>query len=119
MKKVQISDNEIIDIAKECSKLLIEKKAKDVLLLDLRKVNSYLDYFVITTGNSFIHCKALAMEMQKFFKSNNLKERTKSRLDTGWIALDFNEIVIHIFTEEMRAFYQLEKLWADADFLDY
>ena len=67
MKKREIDDREIINIARECSKLLSSKKASDVLLMDLRKINSYLDYFIIATGNSFVHCRALAKELQKFF----------------------------------------------------
>ncbi len=117
MKKKQLTDEEIIDIAKEGTKILKDKKGTDVLLIDLRKINNYLDYFVISTGNSFIHCTALAKEMRKFFTDNDITERSKARLDTGWIALDYSEIVVHIFTQEMRDFYQLEKLWADAEFL--
>ena len=119
MKKRELDDKQIIKIARECSKLLSGKKAGDVLLMDLSKINSYLDFFIIATGNSFVHCRALAKELQKFLKDECLPERTKSRLDTGWIALDYNEIVVHIFTDEMRNYYQLEKLWADADFIDF
>lgn len=118
MIKKALDDREIIEISRKCKKILYDKKAKDVLLMDLREINSYLDFFIIATGNSFLHCRALAKEAQKFFKENNLPERFKSRLDTGWIALDYNEIVVHIFTEELRNYYQLEKLWADAAFIE-
>ncbi len=117
MKKRQLQEQEIVNIARECTKTLSDKKAMDVLLIDLRKINSYLDYFVISTGNSFIHCTALAKEVQKFFKEKGFKEMSNARLDTGWVALDYSEIVVHIFTQEMRDFYQLEKLWADAEIL--
>jgi ribosome-associated protein len=119
MKKKIIDDAKILNLAGECGKLLINKKAKDVLLIDLKKVNSYLDFFIIATGNSFIHCRTLAKEVQRFFKITKFAERTKTRLDSGWIALDYSEIVVHIFVQELRDYYQLEKLWADADFIDF
>ncbi len=119
MEEKQIDTPDIIDIAKECSNILIEKKAEDVILIDLRKINNYLDYFIISTGNSFIHCKSLAKEAQNFFKKYDFRERVKSRLDTGWIALDYIDIVVHIFTQEMRDYYQLEKLWADGEFYNF
>ena len=117
-KKIIIDDDQILSIARECGKMLIDKKAGDAVLLDLRKINSYLDYFIIATGNSFVHCRSLAREVQRFFKINKFAERTKTRLDTGWIALDYNEIVVHIFVQELRDYYQLEKLWADADIIE-
>ena len=113
-KTRKINDTKIIAIAKECARLMDEKKALDILVLNLMEINSYLDYFIISTGNSFIHCRSLAREVQGYFKNIGLKERTKPALDTSWIILDYNEIVIHIFTHESREFYQLEKLWADA-----
>ena len=119
MLKKQISEDEVIWIAKNCAGVLVEKKASDVLVMDLRKINSYLDYFIIGTGNSHIHCTALAKEVQKYFRDIDFAGRAKPRLDSGWIALDYNEIVIHIFTKELRDFYQLEKLWGDADFIAF
>ena len=118
MKKPIIDDKKILSIAGECRKMLIDKKAENVLVIDLKNINSYLDYFIIATGNSFIHGRSLAKEVQKFFKEKKFAERTKTRLDTGWIALDYSEIVVHIFVQELRDYYQLEKLWADADFIE-
>lgn len=106
-------------IIKDCSKVLADKKAMDITVMDLRKINSYLDYFIISTGNSHIHCVALAKEIQRYFKSIDYTDKLKPRLDSGWIALDYSEIVVHIFTEELRNYYQLEKLWGDAEFLSF
>ncbi len=119
MIRKQITEEDIQSIARECAGVLREKKGNDILLLDLRRVNNYLDYFLIATGNSLIHCRALARELQKHLAQKKLKERNRSKLDSGWIILDYNELVVHIFTEEMREYYQLEKLWADADHLDF
>lgn len=113
-KSVGKPDASALSIMKGCSDVLIDKKAIDVLFLDLRKVNSYLDYFIICTGNSIIHCKALAKELNTYFLSLSIKERSKTSAHSPWIVLDYNDIIIHIFTKEAREFYQLERLWADA-----
>jgi len=115
--KKQLEESQIISIAKECAQVLSDMKAKDILVMDLRRVNSYLDYFVICTGNSHIHCTALAKEVQKYFKEIGVAGFAKPRLDTGWIALDYNEIVVHIFMQDLRDYYQLDRLWGDADII--
>jgi len=117
--KKRMAEDEIIHIVKNCARVLVEKKANDVLVMDLRKINSYLDYFVVSTGNSHIHCTALAKEIQRYFHSIEVPGIAKPRLDTGWIALDYSAIVVHIFTKELREYYQLERLWGDADFLTF
>ncbi|MBN1534983.1 MAG: ribosome silencing factor [Spirochaetes bacterium] len=101
-------------ILRECAVLLEEKKGENIAILDLRGVNSYLDYFLIVTGNSHVHCRSLARGVMKLMASRNRSARNKADLNSGWIILDFDEIIIHIFTEDLRGFYQLEKLWSDA-----
>lgn len=109
------SEVEIKEILGEGCSLLDEKKAIDTLAMDLSRVNSYFEYFIITTGSSNIHCKSLARDLRKFFYEKGVKEGMKPDLNSGWIILDFEGIIVHVFTEEMREYYQLEKLWADAD----
>lgn len=110
----KLTDADIIDISRKCARVLDEKKGVDIIIMDLRGVNSYLDYFLITTGNSRIHCRALARELEKFIHSREMQQRNKPDYESGWIILDFNELIVHIFTQEMREYYQLEKLWGDA-----
>ncbi|HEY1405646.1 MAG TPA: ribosome silencing factor [Spirochaetota bacterium] len=110
-----MSDNYILGIVRSCGETLVDKKASDVVLLDLRKVNTYLDYFIICTANSKVHCRALAKEMEHFFGTYNFRSKGKDVSDSDWIVLDYNEIVVHIFTEDVRNYYALEKLWSDAD----
>ena len=119
MKLTTLTIDNVIELSRGCARLLDEKKATDIILLDLREINSYLDFFIICTGNSLIHCKALAKEAQVYFKKAGLKEKNKPNMLSPWIAIDYDEIVVHIFTEETRTYYQLEKLWADAKILDY
>jgi len=116
--KLNINKNdEMINIGKDCLVHLDEKKAADPIFMDLRKVNSYLDYFLIATGNSQIHCRALARDIVKFLYGKGIKEHGKHDLNSEWIILDFGGLIVHIFTEEMRSYYELEKLWADAEII--
>ena len=108
------SEEQKVEIFKECARVLADKKGADIVLLDLREVNSYLDYFIITTGNSRIHCRSLAKELERFMHSRGLPSGRKPDYESGWIILDCGELIVHIFTQEMREYYQLEKLWGDA-----
>jgi len=118
MSKVKIKQNDVmLEIGRESLIHLDEKKALDPVFMDLRKVNSYLDYFLLATGNSQIHCRALARDIAKFLNEKGLKEYGNHDLNSEWIILDFGGLIVHIFTEEMRSYYQLEKLWADAETL--
>lgn len=113
-RKKKIDDTMIIEAAKRCRDAINEKKGEKIMLLDLRKVSSYLDYFLIANGNSRTHLRSLAKDVQKFFADTGLVSRGVSDLSSEWIVLDYSEIVVHLFTEEARSFYDLEKLWADA-----
>jgi ribosome-associated protein len=111
----QLTDGQIIEIAKECIEHLNEKKAEHLSLLDLRGVNSYLDFFIICSGNSKMHCRSLAKETERFFSNVDMTSRLSPDYDSEWIVLDYSEIVIHVFTDEMREYFDLERLWADAE----
>jgi ribosome-associated protein len=97
--------------------LLDEKKAIDYFIMDLKEVNSYLEYFLIVTGNSHVHCKSLTKDLRKIFNEGGYKEKNRPEYDSSWIVLDFGEIIIHIFTQDTKDYYQLDKLWADAKFI--
>lgn len=113
-EQCEMTDGDIMEVVRKSALLLSEKKGLDIVMMDLREVNSYLDYFLIVTGNSRIHCRALAREMEKFIPSLGMRQRNRPDYESGWIILDFNEIIVHVFTSEMREYYQLEKLWGDA-----
>jgi len=97
---------------------LEEKKAEDILLLDIEKVASFASYFVICTGTSERMLDALAdsvleMTREKFKK----KGRPEGTPDGGWVVLDYGSIVVHLFAPDIRAYYQLEELWNDGKVL--
>ncbi len=97
---------------------LEEKKCQKVLLLELYKVNPYFDYFVIASASSILHLNFLSQTLYKHFRKevamNNRKEAQRDSR-SGWVAVDFLDLVVHIFLEEQRAFYNLERLWGDAN----
>ena len=111
---VILSDDDILKIGTDLLIQLDEKKALNPVFMDLRRVSDYFDFFLIATGNSKTHSAALAKDMIKFLSGKGLKGFNKPDLNSEWIALDFGSLIVHIFTEEMRAYYQLEKLWGDA-----
>lgn len=116
--KVKTKPDESLNaLWRDCLLHLDSKKAIEPVFMDLRGVNSYLVYFIIATGNSQTHCRALARDISEFLYGKGIKEHGSHDSDSEWIVLDFGELIVHIFTEEMRSYYQLEKLWADAEII--
>lgn len=95
--------------------ILDDKKGQDILLLDIREISIVADYFVIASGGSFIHTKALADEVERKLLEKGFDCRGKEGYEDGkWILLDFNDVIVHIFYGPEREYYMLERLWADA-----
>lgn len=95
---------------------LDEKKAQDIVVLDVKDLTSLGDHFVIASGNSTTQVKALAGEVEKKLHTLGVAPLHVEGTDgkTQWILLDYGTVLVHIFFKEMRAFYDLERLWADA-----
>ena len=107
------------EIAYEGTKALDAKKGMDIRLLKIDQVSSLADYFLICTGTSNTHVKTLCDYAE--YTLENLGERMLGReghRGNSWELLDYGSIVIHVFTEEARKFYDLERLWADAESID-
>ena len=107
--------NPVISLGRECLSLISEKKGENAVFLDLREVNSYLDYFIICTASSKSHCRALAKDIEQFYFERGQKPRMRPDYDSEWVILDYYGLIIHIFTQEMRSYYDLDRLWADAE----
>ena len=106
-------------IAYEVTKALDEKKGIDIKLLKIDRVSSLADYFLICTGTSNTHVKTLCDYAE--YTLENMGETMLSReghRGNAWELLDYGTIVVHVFTEEARKFYDLERLWADAEQID-
>lgn len=101
--------------AKGLTRLIKEKKGEDILLLDLREISPIADYFIIATGLSTIHTKAIADYLIKEIKPHHSEGIESAQ----WILLDYFDFIIHIFTKDVREFYGLERLWGDAPKVDF
>ena len=107
------------EIAYEVTRCLDSKKGMDIKLLKIGKVSSLADYFLICTGTSNTHVRTLCDCAE--YKLEQLGETMLGReghRGNSWELLDYGSIVVHVFTEEARKFYDLERLWADAELVD-
>ncbi len=99
-------------------KALDSKKAVDIEVLEIGALTVVADYFVIAAGTSNTHVHALADEVEFKLEEKGITPRQIEGRATGWILLDYHDVVVHIFTGEQREHYNLEKLWADAERVD-
>ena len=101
---------------KRASQLCLDMKANDVVLLDLRGVTDMTDYFVIASGTSDTHVRSIGQHVVEEMKKAGLAVHHTEGLEQGrWVLLDFFDFVVHIFHPTLRSFYQIERLWSDAE----
>jgi ribosome-associated protein len=92
-----------------------ERKAVDGVVLDLRSLSDAADYFVVVSGTSDTHVRAIAEHVIESLKDRDVTPHHVEGLSSGrWVLLDFVDFVVHVFHPTLRAFYQLEALWGDA-----
>ena len=98
--------------------LIMNKKGEDIVVLDLRKVSSVSDFFILTTGSSGVHVRAIADEVKAMLKKEDsiAPWHIEGYSAQKWILVDYVDIVVHVFDKETRSYYSLEKLWKDAGF---
>lgn len=103
-------------LAQLCRKLADNKKAEDLLVLEVRAISSITDYFVIATGSSEPHLRAIAEEITDTLKVEyDVSPRAKDgTLHTGWLVLDFFDVIVHVMRADVRRHFDLESLWGDA-----
>jgi len=107
------------DIAGFIVNALDSKKAQNIKLLRTREITILADYFVICTANSTTHLKTLSDEVEKVLKEKGeMPLRREGRRTGGWLLIDFGCVIVHLFLQEVREFYTLERLWGDADDVD-
>ncbi len=103
------------EMANRAVDILKNKKAKDIKLLDIHEISAISDYFVIATGNSTTQVQAMCDELEEKMDQAGYEMHHKEGFRNGrWVLLDFNNIIIHLFHDEERQFYNLERLWIDA-----
>jgi ribosome-associated protein len=104
------------ELLAEIARYAAEKKAIDLVELDLRGVLGYTDYFLVCSGNTGRQAKAIQDGILEGLKHEHglLPRRVEGTADAGWILIDCLDVVVHIFTPETREFYRLEQLWGEA-----
>lgn len=103
-------------LAEKIARVSLEKKATDVIILDLQPLTSMTDYFVICTGLTNTHVKAIAEHIvDKLKKEKNRPLHVEGARAQEWILLDYIDVIVHVFQPHKREFYSLERLWGDAD----
>ncbi len=103
-------------LATLCAAAAADKKAENIVALDLRGISTFTDFFVICSGNSEPHLKAIASEIEDSLRKGH--DVRPSAVDgyplSQWIVVDYGDVVIHIFHQSKRDYYSLEELWNDA-----
>lgn len=103
------------EIAVACAKIADEKKAQDIVILDVNKISSITDYFVICSGINERQLYAIADEIDKQLKKLSVKKfGMEGYREAKWILIDYGDVIVHLFDKEIRTYYDLELLWGDA-----
>lgn len=119
---------DVIDILKHIKTIFEEKKCDQIQFLDLQDVNSYLTYFAIATAKTQTQARSAARDIDKYMKplrkskgiqTKNPPNQAYVKDSSGWLLLDYGDILVHIMDPEIRGFYDLERLWGDAKLLDF
>ena len=102
------------DIATSAAEALDSKKGEDIAIYDVRGVSTVTDYYVVASGFSPPHLKAMFGGVQAELKKKDLRcYRRSGDPESGWMVLDYVDVIIHIFSAETRKYYQIEELWAE------
>lgn len=102
-------------LARAAGKLALSKKGFDVKILKLKRISSVCDYFVICSGSVDVHVKAIADAVEDGLRLRGIRPwHREGEAGANWMLLDYFDVVVHVFNEEARQFYALEKLWGDA-----
>jgi ribosome-associated protein len=113
--KKEYRDKSGYELAQICAKAALDTKAEDLVILDVRGLASFTEYFVIMNGKSTRHVQALAEAIEGQLRSKRISVAKAEGLSEGlWVLLDFNDVVVHVFYHEQRKFYNLEGLWSEA-----
>lgn len=107
-----------LEKAKKIVKLLDEKKAIDINLIKTDELTVVADYFIVASGTSNTHVRALADEADDGMREIGIEVDHIEGRATGWILLDFGDVLVHIFDPKSREYYNIERLWSDAAAID-
>ena len=101
--------------AQRAGRAALEKKAADLSILDVRNVSSVTDYFLVCSGKSTTHVRTITDAIRQELKADGVRPlHAEGRPESGWVLLDYGDVLVHVFLEDTRAYYALERLWGDA-----
>lgn len=109
------ANEKALGLARELAQAVIDKKASDVVILDVRGRASYADYIVVASGESDVQLRAMAEGVHERLKGAGVRPlSSEGEAGASWVLLDYGDVVAHFFDDATRAFYDLEGMWADA-----
>jgi ribosome-associated protein len=114
-----MTEEKSLELARDIVGVLDEKKGEDILLLDLIGICSFADFFILATAPSMRTIRALRDDVQLGMKQSRqlLAGAVEGEPESGWVLMDYGDVIVHIFSQEMRDFYRLEDLWGDGRIL--
>ncbi len=108
------------DIALFIAKILNEKKANDITIIDISERSGFADFFVLATASSLRQMNSLTDELEDKLAQNNIfVKNIEGKGESGWILMDYRDVIINIFTEEARNKYKIEKVWGDCPTIEF
>ena len=107
------------EMARLAYQAMEDKKARDIRIIDISEISVLADYFLIASGSNKNQVQAMVDNVQEeLHKAGFVPKQVEGYNSANWILLDYGDIIIHVFDEENRGFYNLEKLWKDAPYVD-
>ena len=101
--------------AQRAARAALDKKAADLTMLDVQGVSSVTDYFLVCTGKSTPHLRTIVDAIRTELKADGIRPmHAEGAPESGWVLLDYGDVLVHVFLEDTRAYYALERLWGDA-----
>jgi ribosome-associated protein len=103
------------DVARRIVDLLADRQAEDIVLLDVRRVASFADYFVIASAENPRQMRALVETVEKDLRADGVRSgNQEGSPDSGWVLIDYGDVIVHLFSPDLRTYYALEELWRAA-----
>ncbi|MBI2159018.1 MAG: ribosome silencing factor [Candidatus Rokubacteria bacterium] len=100
---------------RRAARAALDKRATDLVVLDVRGVSSVADYFLVCSGTSATHVETISDAIRAELKSEGIRPlHAEGVPESGWVLLDYGDVLMHVFLDETRAYYALERLWGDA-----
>ena len=101
--------------AQRAARIALDHKAAGLTVLDVQGVSSVTDYFLVCSGRSTTHVRSIADAIRTELKTDGVRPlHAEGQPESGWVLLDYGDVLVHVFLEDTRAYYALERLWGDA-----